>query len=238
MQFDDSSTLQGLKQDIDFLCGTNDTAYTENDKVRNINRWAYRVVTWIYRASGTWQFDDSNKTDFPIATTTLVASQQDYELPSDLLKIERVEVLDSDGNYRKLKAIDQSQIDQALTEFKESDGLPQYYDLVGNSLFLYPAPAAADVTTSAGLKIHFLREIDVFTGSDTTQEPGFAEPFHRLLSLGAAYDWLVANGTQQRLQNVRQEIEIMREELAAFYKDRNRDVKIQVKPGHRQLNYL
>lgn len=237
MDFSNTTTLGGLVEEIDFLCGTNATSYPLKEKARNVNRWAYRVVTWIYRATSRWQFDDSNHTTLPVATTTLVASQADYQLPSDLLKIERVEVLDNDGNYHKLKPIDSADVPGALSEFKETDGLPQYYDMLGDSINLYPAPAAADVTTSLGLKLHFLREIDVFVSTDTTQEPGFAEPFHRILSLGASYDWLIAHGTQQKLTIVRTEIEAMREEIAGFYKDQNREERISVKPQHRQINY-
>src|SRR3990167_11282297 len=34
-------------------------------------------------ASGTWQLDDSNQTDYPIITTNLVASQRDYSFTTD-----------------------------------------------------------------------------------------------------------------------------------------------------------
>lgn len=154
------------------------------------------------------------------------------------MKLERVEVLNSSGDYKRLKAIDQSEIDQALTEFKETNGMPTHYDVVGDSVFLYPKPAAADVTTAAGLKLHFLREIDVFTTSDTTQQPGFAEPFHRILSHGASYDWMLTHSTPNKAKSIRGEIELMRQDLEAFYKDRNRDVKISVKPAHTTEQYV
>src|SRR3990167_998297 len=178
------------------------------DVVVSLNRWVHRVATWILRASGTWEFDDSNQTDLPIATTTLVNSQQDYSLPTTTLKIHRVEILNSSGNYQKIRQIDQSEIGEALTEYEETDGMPTKYDVLGNSLFLYPAPATGSVTMAAGLKIYVAREVTEFstpasyTTADTTQ-PGFDEAFHEKPCLGAAQDWCLVNGPEDRATRLR-----------------------------------
>lgn len=229
MQFSDTTNNSGLIQDITFLTGADTNAYTAAHRTRNINRWLYKAVLWIWEASGTWEYDDSNHTDLPIATANLVDGQQDYSLPTTLLKLFRVEVKDAAGNFYKLKPKDQSDISIALTEYEKTAGLPKYYDLIGQSLFLYPKPSSSSVTTASGLKIYLARDVDEFTTTDTTQEPGIAEPFHRILSLGAAYDFAVAKGMSQATA-WRQEIEQLRQELESFYGDKHRDRKTKIQP--------
>lgn len=181
-----ASNSRGLLPDIDFLCGTTSTSYPTEDKIRNINQSWHEVSRIIREAEYGWQYDDINAADFPIATTTLVHGQQDYELPDGAQGVEKVEVKDDSGDYGKLIQMDWHDIDIAMSEFKETNGFPQYYDLIGDSVFLYPAPSSADVTTVSGLKLYFSRDITELATSATTATPGFATPYHRILSLDAA----------------------------------------------------
>lgn len=250
MQVSDTSTLQGLIQDITFLTGQNTTEYTNKDRVRNMNRWYMNVVSWIFRASGFWEFDDDGKTDQPSLKATLVNGQQDYTLPTSatttpytlqggvtggaILKIQTVQVLDVGGVWRKLKQIDLTEIGVAQEEFEKTDGLPWGYDIRGGSIFLYPAPATGFVTMASGLELFIAREPYVLKDDDTTREPGFAEQFHRILSLGAAYDWALAKGGENAAA-LRREIEELKIELINFYGDRNRDKKPRLMRRMRNL---
>ncbi len=239
MQLSVSSGKNGIIQRATFLAfgdsTDHTTAYPLNDMVTSANRWVHQIATWIWQASGTWEFDDKNQTDLPIATTTLVAGQQDYSLPTDALKILRVEVLDSNGDYQKLDQIDQTEIRTSLTEYEETDGMPHSYDIIGNSLFLYPAPAAASVTTAAGLKIVFAREAKEFsvpasyTTADTTQ-PGFDEDWHEIVCLGIAYDWCSVNGPEDRADRYFQQIQAKRADLREHYGSKNKDKKVAIRP--------
>ena len=232
MVFSSTSDKAGIVEDIDFLLGTDSTSYALTDKARNVNRWYYRVGTWIWNATRRWEFDDSNLTTHPIATTTLVADQQDYSLPTTALKLIGVSVKNSSGDFYKLLPFDQSDTTLDRAEFMDTSGLPQYYDLVGDAIFLYPAPASGSVTLSAGLKIYFLREFDAFASTDTTQEPGFSENFHRLLSYGGSLDFCLANAPafNDKASAFRQEIELMKRELEKFYGGRNDDERVNIVP--------
>ena len=227
MQFSETSNDQGMVEDVDSFCGTTNTSYPINDKTRNINAHYNAVVALIWESVDGWQYDDSNLTDLPIATTTLVAAQQDYELPSTAQRIERVEVLNSGSNYQKLRQIDWHDMDVATSEYMETDGMPLYYDLVGRSVFLYPAPSAACVTLAAGLKLYFSRNVDEFTPGDTSQEPGFARAFHRILSLGASVDYLRSGPRRNRLVAQKQQLE---KGLKKFYSKRHIERKSKIKP--------
>lgn len=224
MVFSSGSGEYGLVEDSRFLAGVDSAAFPTADVTRCINRHYYEACIAAWESSADWSFDDTNQTNFPIATTTLVASQPDYSIPTNALTIDRVEVKDNAGNYAIVTAIDDTQINQALDEFMETDGLPKYYRLVKNSIILYPAPAAASVTTALGLKIYFTREVDEFTTSDTTQEPGLPEPFHRLLSLGAAADFTLAKGLPNYTA-LKNESAVLLSELKKFMARRHVDFK-------------
>lgn len=224
-------------EDIDFLLGTDSTQYSLADKLRNINMNFYDVVTDIIRYNSNWEWDDTNKTDFPIGTATLVASQRDYGLPSNFLKLLRVEVKDSAGNYQKVTQIDEQQIGVGLTEFMKGDGLPLYYREVGNSIELYPSAAATSTTLTAGLKVYYTRTQTEFTNADAAVSPGFAANFHRVLSLGAAYDYASVKMTSNPtlINSLKGRLDKMKEDIKQFYSSRNREVRPKLIP--KRKNY-
>lgn len=232
-----NSGTESLVQDIYFLTDTNSTSYPIADLTRNVNRWAYQFQLAMIEGNHRWQVDDANLTTLPHFTTTLVSGQGDYKLDSVFLRIERVEVRDAQGDYKLLKQIDHRDIKGAYTEFEETDGMPQYYDMVGDSVILFPAPSASDVTTAEGLRVHVLREIDIFTTSDDTQELGFPENFHRIVTWGASYDYLVSRGDYDKATTYRNEAEAMLEKLRNFSSSRG-DEHIRIRPSHRTVNYL
>ena len=226
--------LAELKLDTRFLTNTNSTSYPDTDLVRNLNVWYKQVVQWIWNASSTWEYDDRNKTDLPIAITDLVDGQHDYSLPNSVQQLERVEVKDDEGNWHKLDPIDQSQIDIALDEFQSTDGIPQYYDKVGYSLYLYPAPSKDYVTLDSGLKILISREITELVND--TDEPGFTTDFHRMLSLGAGIDWATANGDKSLELSLGDKMAIFKQNLQNFFGKRNKDTKTRIIP--KRQSYL
>jgi len=236
--FSDTSGKQGLVEDTDYICGTDSTSYPLADKARNANRHYYKAVIDILKVSGRVQFDDSNHTTLPEYTFTLVDSQKDYSLPTNLLKLWAIEVRDTAGNWTKLSEVDIDDMKTTITDFEDTPSIPRRYDLRGDSAFLHPAPASTDVTLTNGGKMYFSREIDGFTYDDTTQEPGFAEPFHRIVSLGMSYDWLLINGTTDKTDRIRQEYEQLRTEMRQFYGDKNRNSRTQFRPALSTRNYL
>lgn len=235
MQF--NSGTESLVSEIYFLTDTNSTSYPIADLTRNVNRWAYQGALAMIQGNHRWQYDDSNFTTLPHFTTTLTAGQADYKLDGGFIRVERVEVKNANGDYELLKQIDHRDIKQGYTEFEETDGMPQFYDMVGDSVILMPAPSATDVTTTEGLRVHVLREIDIFTTSDDTQEPGIPEPFHRIITWGASSDYLMARGDFDKGNTYRQSAEAELEKLRNFSSSRS-DEHIRIRPSHRTTNYL
>ena len=213
------------------MVGITDTAqYPIVQFIRNANVWYRKGSVWINEAVGTWPWDDSNWTTLMATNSDLTAGTQYYELPTGTRKIDRLEVLDSNSNYQRLLPIDKSQVGSALSEFMETDGLPRYYDLEGKYAHLYPAPAAANVTATAGLKWHIIRDVSPFGIADTATEPGFDNHFHRVISLGAAYDYCLANGIEDRKKGFRDELDQLHSEIKEHYGDRHRENRPRLLP--------
>lgn len=189
------------------------------------------------QSDGRWQWDDENATDsdgtvrgLPIATTALVANQQDYTLAITHLQIERVEVLDNSTPtpaWHKLKPIDQADVyGQSLSGFLNTAGLPTYYDKLGNSFFLYPAP---NYSQAASLKIWFKRPPSYFLTSDTTNKsPGFNQLYHELIPLWVAYNFALANG-KSNANGIMAQIQLKEDALHDDYSVRDKDDHLRLK---------
>lgn len=241
MNFNDTTNRNGLIQDCESLLGFNSTDISDtssstnrlNDFTRLINARYRQAVTWIWETQDDWDFDDRNATTLPIATTTLVDSRQDYSLPTTAFRVERVEALNSSGDYELLDPIDKAQIKGvAMSEYYEDAGMPIQYDLVGRSLMLYPKPGASYVTTSSGLKVYVSRDITEFNNTSTTWGPGFIEPYHRIISLGASLDYAIGQGMTQTIGQLQTQLLDMKTGMQTFYASRHdEDFKKKIWPG-------
>lgn len=217
-----------IKADIDFLCGSTSGTYPDADKIRNINIAYQNVATEIWRCADGWQYDDSNATTLPRGLTTLGHNQQDYTVPSTAQYIQRIEIKESNGNIVKLKAIDMTDINVALPEFRESPGIPQYYDLVGRSLMLYPAPSSAYCTLASGMTVWVDRDVTEFpVTAGTGSTPGFATAFHRILSYAAAIDFVQDSNEKNRLIGLKTQLE---NNMKNLYSKRNVERNASIRP--------
>ena len=204
MVFNDISTSQGIVQDAYFEATADSSSYPIADVTRNANAALDNVVTLILGADQRWQFDSTNSTDLPIGTTDIVSGQQDYSFDEEYLVIKSIELADASGKWTRLIPIDNMSLDerQALSGFETVNGTPMYYDKMGDSIILYPAP---NYNYTAGLRAYFQRKIDYFVAGDTIKEPGFAKHLHKYIPLYCAYVYACAkdlpkqNSLKQRL---------------------------------------
>lgn len=202
---------------------TNATSYAIADLTVDLNVALNRVVSLINRSDMRWQFDDLNQTDLPIATTAIVSGQQDYSLSTAHLTIDRVEIMDAQGNWTELKPIDQHDVKRtALATYLKTPGLPTQVDVSGNSVFLYPPP---NYSQAASLKLYFTRGPVEFSSADITtgtKSPGFNSLFHDLIPLWISYDYWLIND-QTLTAGFLSEIQRKEQELIDFYGLRSRD---------------
>jgi hypothetical protein len=221
--FNDSVNKTGLVNDVLFRTNVTTTEFPLLDITRYINEGYDRVANVILNSDGRMEWDDSNHTDQPIASTDLINGQADYGVftaaPAalqDWLMIERVEIFDSSGNGYLLNPIDQSTINCALSEYKDEPGIPEDYDFDGTQITLYPAP---NYDYTGGLTIYFKRAPSYFISTDTTKRPGFATTFHSYLSIFAANQW---NGIRKNDWSLQSLLTNMELEIGRHYSRRNK----------------
>lgn len=233
MQLDGHTNGLDLNTLIDFLADSTDTSYTVAQKVLNINAFYEELIGKIISADGSWQWDDTNQTTEPVGTGTLVEGQQRYSFTSEYLDIEMIEVLNQNGTqYQKIFPLDKAELGDLSPEQyfgTDSSGNPSkgqvlYYDKVGDTIYLYRAPAAANHTLASGLRVWFKRTADLFTTSDTTQEPGLPSPYHSILAYGAAIPYC-AKFKKDRVPLYQAKVNQMTEDLLKFYSRREKDTK-------------
>ena len=243
-QFNSETNQLDLYSDCRYLCGLDETADTTSYPIkaftRNANFALDKVTSFILKTDGWWQYDDTNNSgELLDVSTALVSGTQKYSLVVTWLKIGRVRVKDSGGNWVILEQVERRALNNA--QLNASSGDPRGYDLLGNYIYLYPAP---NYSVSAGLEVQFQRGNSYFTNSDTTKAPGFASPFHRLISMYAALDFCLINGLSDRAANLANLIGTppdldnnqagsgMVKELIDHYSRRNSDAKISLQPVH------
>ncbi len=231
MQFYDATNKRAICQKIDRLCDSDDTSYPRLEKTAEVNDAGEKVAGWLINADGTWEWDDSNYTDLPIGTQTLIEGQGQYTFNDKFLQILEVQVKDDAGNFRIIPTIDQKEVasDIPLSRTYETAGFPQWYDKVtDDTIIFYPAPTATDVTLASGLKIRFKRTLKLFTAVATTAEdttiPGFASPFHEILSYMAAIPFCMSY-KKDRVGLYEKRVAEIQKELIDHYSSRERDIR-------------
>ena len=229
-------TISDLNAEVRSLCDADTTSYTAADLLRRVNTAYETVISWIITADGTWQFDDTNFTDHPRGTGTLVEGQEDYSFSSEYLDIEAIEILNnsSPATYVRIRPLDHADLGNVSPEEhfgltaagNPATGFPRRYDKNGDTIRLYPAPAAASgVTLASGIRVWFKRTADLFTAAQVTtgtKEPGFASPFHTILAYMAAIPFCMSY-KKDRVALYKNEIEIMKRDLIVFYGHREFD---------------
>lgn len=183
----------------------------------------------IWEATTGWQYDDSNATNLSIAQSTLVHRQQDYSLPTTAQRVDRVDIKDNGGTWHKVEPIDSRDVlYQGMASFESSPGLPMYYDLIGRSIMLYPAPSSASCTLASGIAIYVEREVTNFATSASSSTPGFPVAFHRLLSYAAALDFSQDEVQRKFLQQQKYRLE---QGLIKFYSKRDVEYPTRIVPA-------
>lgn len=190
------------------------------------------VARLIWESDGGWHYDDSNASTLPEAYATLVHNQKDYTLPTTALRINRVEVIDNAGNYVKMKPLDPAEVTTGLPELLGgSPGMPVYYELKGDSVLLHPAPHSAYATLTNGLYVYMDRTVTEIAVTAASTTPGFAVPFHRILSYACAIDFTQDNQQRQFLAVQKDRLE---QGMVRFYSKRAPEMKSTIKPRGRK----
>lgn len=227
MTYNDTTNLNGIIQQVERYINMGSTWISgDTTRLKEFTSYANKTLrkVWhlIFLSHGVWKYDDSNETDLPQATTNLVDSQKTYTLPSTALTVQRVECKNSNGDWFLLKQVMEQQIPDAIDEWNNDDCEPVYYRLVGNVIELFPA---TNYASTGGLKVYFDRDVHDFVYNDTTAVPGFASPYHEIIPVGMAIEWLkIKNPNNPTLQFLREEYARLEVDIKKFYSLRNKSL--------------
>ena len=236
-------TFTQIVREIDKNCKSNSTSYPLADKVQDINNALSDAITIALESGGTWQYDDSNHTDYPIITTALVSGQRDYAFTTDeqgnlILDIYKVMArISASGIYEEINPIDvQSQ--QGTENFYDGQnlgGIPQDYDKTANGIFLDPIP---NYNSADGLKIYINREGSFFTVSDTTKKPGIDPLCHEYLALVPSYKYAL-NNSLKNVARLEKDVLAMEKRITERYAKREKDVaNVMRSVGDGEINWI
>jgi len=222
--------IQLIERNLDFPDGTiTGSPLLMAQFTGDVNLALDWVYSKIFPVSGTWQFDDSNHTGYPIITGDLVSGQRDYSFVTDdagnlILDIYKVMVKSgSTGAYKEIKPKDQQSESDTLgfTDGLDVGGVPMYYDKTANGIFLDPVP---NYNSDEGLQIFINREGSYFTVSDTTKKAGFSGLFHEYLALRPSYAY--ANRKQlANAERLKRDMLEMESAIESHFARRERDVR-------------
>jgi len=224
MMLNDTSTKTGLVQYAERKIKQGD-AYISGNATRLLE-WKARFndagrEIWhlIFRVAGNWRYDDDNQTDLPSATQDLVSGTDKYLLPTTALTVNRLEIKDSGGLWRVLEQIPEELINSGIDEYLKTDSTPIYYNLVGETIQLFPA---TNYNSTAGIKVFFDRSsVDL---SDNTDVPGYAAPYHKLTAIKGCIDWYETQKPDSKvLDGLRKDEQRYESAITEFYGKRNKD---------------
>lgn len=191
--------LQELRQDARFHISPQLTSDEYPDALldKNINRWYQKILSWIIPEQGEWEINGD------ILTIDLEEGVTDYEIPVTFLRIFKAEIMyHTGGKFVPLRALSIQRNQQNAAGNDEPGSVNQEYPTVevfGNFLQISPAPTEHVVN---GFKIW--AQLSFQDLDETIELPDLAEPVHRILSYGAAFDycfaeemWNKANGIKK-----------------------------------------
>lgn len=215
-------TYETISDQIKFITGQDNLSTTDALRIINFALDAYSDI--YMKADGRWKFDPHTTLTNPIATTALVANQSQYELDTDFLQIDRVEVL-VNGVYKPLTPIDRNEDkENSLTALYQTAGTPTYYDFDGNSIYLYPAPSQS---ITSGLKVFHTRPVDYITAlTETVSIPRIHAEY---LAIHGAYQVSIRTNDQNRTQ-LQNQLLILENKVRDYFTVRDEDRPRRLRP--------
>ena len=119
-------------------------------------------------------FVDTNDDKFGIKTKTdLTGGQESYAMPSDLLKLKRIEATYDGTNWQKVHIQGDEEVENyafdATTIGQRYSTSKPYADVYGDAIYVRPIPSA---TSSAGLRLYYIQRPSLLSnGSSTINVP-------------------------------------------------------------------
>lgn len=209
-------TLGDVAKKARMLTKSDLASYPDADLLVDINIWYQKVVSMIFEAQDSTDFDDARATNYPVVSTPMIANQRDYPVPVSerMLKMKRVDMAFNGVDWYRATPMDTGAYPAGIgfTQGDPSDPaldqnflrIQPFYDYAYNSLWVYPMPTAEDVSNGGIIRCEWQRNVIPFTTSDYTSVLtdstvilGFDAPFHPIVAWGAGFEFASANNLPQ-----------------------------------------
>ena len=213
------SDLIGLTR---FLTNTtDDTSSFPATEIKPLLNQSYNdIQTFIIDSAMTHWKGESD-----VKTTNIVSGQTEYNFPSDILTIDRMEI-SYDGSYwYPAEYTSINQYKNAFGNLENGEGVkgttskPFYY-IYDYSIWLDPKP---DTSVSDGIQLWY--SVNVTDLSSTGDKPVFNKAFHDLLAYYTASKWTGIKELWNKKGSLDVDVKRMKEELKSFYTKRTLDKK-------------
>jgi len=216
-----ATSLLTIKQNARYIAlgDSSDAEFSDTDVLREINKGYADLVEFVISRSGRWEYG------LTYATVNLEAGVNKYDLPSDFLRISKVDVkpIASLDNYLPATQIDLQSIPTSQDQYTPSS--PEF-DLRLNKIVIYYSQDIEDVTN--GLKIWFQQELDdLVDDTDEVDLPNFAVDY---IVLYAAKKYCLSTEMFNKGRELERQMVALREQILEFYSNRGEVKEILMSP--------
>jgi hypothetical protein len=156
------------------------------------------------------------------STTSLVANQQEYDLPDDFEKIVMVN-MQIDGVWKRVLPMGNADIRHIAvhTDTTSNQGFstadPRYY-IIGDNVGIMPIP---DGTTASALKVWYSYTPDEL--SSDSSEPAFPSKYHFMIKYGAYANYLDQDDEHVAAERMRQRFDVLVSRMMENIQDKQVD---------------
>lgn len=205
---------------------TTDNTGGETDLLRILNDYYLRQVIF---------FVETNQDKFCVRSSTnlnVVSDQEAYALPSDCIRVKRVEINydGSSSNWRKARYQNSSQVEEFALSPTNINGYysvaEPYYDIFGDYIYVRPIPST---NISGGLFLYYIQRPSAITNISASV---IATPsdFHGYLAYGVAAEIATRQGNEALAAQMLQKWEDGRQKVASQFPPQDLDRQIDMMP--------
>lgn len=203
--------LETIRAKIRYLLGdiTSDS-YSDTNIDRAINDYYHKALGIAFTTCGEWEVSGE------VSTTNLVATQQEYVLPSNIISLYKVEAnfTGNSGDWVNLPIANMTSINSPLSN-ETTNTTSSFCRVFDNSLFL-EYPAGSSIT--AGLKVWFVEDITEL--SNTTDAPDLPEYLISYIVDGACIDYTIRTSNSDDLKKFRGSLSRDKKDIKEYYSKR------------------
>jgi len=212
-----NNTVQTLIEYVKDLTGLDNVTNAKVIRALNfaVDNYSYLRIT----SSGTWKWDSRNQGDISRVTASVVGGIA--ELEDELIALEHVEALGVDNKYFTVHPKDQRTVGEPLETVYSGSGTPQYYDIDGRTLRLFPAG-------NATVRLSFSRAHPRYTVDALTGSTGVSPIDEEYIAMYAADRLMIGSNDPSRTQ-IRNELTVMEARIKDMASKMDRDTPRRLK---------